>query len=189
MSDNPVTSVEDIPWGDPPTARVATSTPRPCKHPRSHRFRSPDGQQVCLRCDHVFDPVVLRRNRNNRKRGNDIERRVCADLGVTPRGRFGDPVDGGSDADPYLVQVKSGGYYKPQQAAILDAMAPQRRDRVAVLVTVETPGPGRSARRLVTLTYEDWQRIAEELWPESNRGMPNVTPVASPAASADTSRT
>jgi hypothetical protein len=104
---------------------------------------------------------VVRRNRNNRSRGNSIERQVCADLGVTPRGRFGDPVDGGSDVDPYLVQVKTGGYFKPRQQAIIDAMDGQRRGRPAILVTVETPGPGHRARRLVTMTYEDFRWLVD----------------------------
>lgn len=171
MSRHPAT-VDEIPWGESPTERLQTATPRKCSHPRRWRgiVTSPTygddvGKPYCARCMHVFDPAVTRRNRNNRKRGNAIELRVCRDLGVTPRGRFGDPVDGGSDVDPYLVQVKTGGYYKPAQHVILDAMAGQRRDRAAILVTVETPGSdsGRPGRRLVTMDYDDWKRIAEAL--------------------------
>jgi hypothetical protein len=169
--------IEDVEWGDPPEPRVETAKPRKCKHPRADRSRTPEGLTVCLRCTHVFNPDVVKRNRNNRKRGNSIERTICNDLGVTPRGRFGDPVDGGSDVDPYLVQVKTGGFYSALQQRIIDAMDGQRRGRPAILVTVETPGPGHRARRLVTMTYEDFRWLVDP-----NRTTASATPAAEPGS-------
>ena len=195
--------IEDVEWGDPPEPRVETAEPRKCRHPRPKRVPSswlrvmkwyePDHPEWLLMdktnaidwcnpdyggCGHVFRREVVKRNRNNRKRGNSIERLVCNDLGVTPRGRFGDPVDGGSDVDPYLVQVKTGGFYSPVQQRIIDAMDGQRRGRPAILVTVETPGPGHRARRLVTMTYEDFRWLVD---PSRTTG--NATPAASEAES------
>src|SRR5262245_61306209 len=84
---------DDLAW--------ATVTPKTCRKHVWHMGR-------CLYCLKPYDEAVSRRARNNRARGNAIEREVGKALGLRRVGQFGGPDDLGSFNEPFVVQVKSG---------------------------------------------------------------------------------
>lgn len=104
------------------------------------------------------DPERARRGKLNRNRGNAIERWVCHLLGITRRGMYGGPDDGGGEADWITVQVKSGGAYPERIDGLLRAL-PVRADQLRGVVHTDAPGPGTKRRALITLDlyeFADW---------------------------------
>lgn len=101
-----------------------------------------------------------RRGKNNRSRGNAIERYVCRLLGIRRVGQFGGLADGGEYADHLVIQVKSGGAF---QTALLSKIhtIPVRSDQLRAWVTVETPGSDSGRRRSGVISFDlhefaDW---------------------------------
>lgn len=164
------TTVEEIPWSDgsEPEPEIATSTPRRCKHPREARRtiaastdRERVGREICSRCETILDPVRQKRGRNSRKRGKALELRLARELGLEPRGTNRDPEDAGGAMDPVVVQAKSGpGFWPVRAVAELEKLAGVAHGRPRILVAIETPGPGRKARRVATMYLEDLQELA-----------------------------
>jgi hypothetical protein len=148
---------------------VPTAKPRRCKH--AHRERRPmfDAAgaalpytfDVCTDCGHAFDPGVVRRNRNNGKRGKKIERERNAQAGIENRGALNRSEDGGGAADPIVQQSKSGPSWWPRRlVAALDALD-VRAEQMPVVVITETPGPGRRARVVALVNYADLLRVVD----------------------------
>jgi len=103
----------------------------------------PDGTMTRLacRCGKAWNGDAVKRGRRNRERGNEIERWVCAQLGIRRVGQYGGKEDGGGADDFLSVQVKSGGAF---QAALLSKIhtVPARADQLRAWVTASTPGSG-----------------------------------------------
>jgi hypothetical protein len=99
-----VEDVDAIPWGDPPDDRIETAQPRRCRHPRHLRVDDGLAGWTCA-CGHHADPVRLKINRNNRKRGNGHEPKVAALYGGEPVGALKLPED--IRGKEYRTQVKT----------------------------------------------------------------------------------
>lgn len=110
---------------------------------------------VCSQCGRLKDEVGSRRGRNNRARGNAIERDVAKQLGLRRVGMYGGPEDVGTAADPFIVQVKSGKSFPERLYRWLRAL-PSNANQTPLLVITDAPGPGHRRRALVVLTIEDW---------------------------------
>lgn len=148
----------DLPFGDPLTpANPAAPGPRKCRRHEWVVIAFADGKQArCLRCPSIRDDVAVRRGKNNRNRGNAIERDVAARLGMKRVGQFGGPTDVGTVGDPFVASVKSGsGYFSERywdQLKRQEAEAGQTR----LLVVTDAPGPGHKRRAMVVLDMDDW---------------------------------
>lgn len=96
-----------------------------------------------------------RRGKNNRARGNAIERWACQVLGIKRVGMFGGKTDGGAYDDWIAVQVKSGKSY-PERLDSLVNSVPRRADQLRALVTTDAPGPGTRRRALIVMHLDEF---------------------------------
>lgn len=141
-------------YDSPATVNVTT---RRCRRHRWAMISIEDGA-ICLACGRLRDQATARRGKNNRARGNAIERWVCQLLGIQRRGMYGGPDDGGGEADWITVQVKSGGAYPERIDSLLRAL-PSRAGQLRAVVHTDAPGPGVKRRALVTIDlyeFADW---------------------------------
>lgn len=155
-----MTTVDDIPWGEPSEPQMQLARPRKCR--RHEWYFGSLGEEppvtICSRCGKLKDLAASKRGRNNRNRGNAIERFVCSLLGIKRVGQYGGPEDGGSASDHLVVQVKSGGAFQDSlRRKILTV--PANADQLRGWVTVSTPGAG--ARREGVISFDlrefaDW---------------------------------
>jgi hypothetical protein len=124
----------------------------------------PDGkltgpETICRRCNTIKDEARSRRGRTSRNRGNALERWVNGLLGISNRGKFGGPDDGGGAGDWISVQTKSGNYFPKLIDRWLRAV-PQRAGQMRGVVLVETPGAGTKRRALLVVDLYE----AAESW-------------------------
>jgi hypothetical protein len=113
---------------------------------------------VCVSCRRIRTPedlVTSKRGRNNRSRGNAIEREIAHKLGLKRVGMYGGPDDIGSAAQPFIGQVKSGKSFPERLYRWLKAL-PSNANQTPILVMTDAPGPGTRRRALVIVTLEDW---------------------------------
>jgi len=149
-----VTTLDDLdlfPAAGPP--RPGAAPARKCLHPREHRRSNEDGMPFCGRCGKDLDPALARRGRNNRARGNAIERDIARALGLRRVGQFGGPED--VSGELFVAQVKSGGAFSERYWAWLNAL-PRNAGQTPLLVVTDAPGPGHRRRALVVLELSDW---------------------------------
>jgi len=97
-----------------------------------------------------------RMGRNNRQRGNGLERRLASEL--TEAGLAGIRVGhlgGKTDvrALGLIISAKKGGAYSERYDKWLNELTP-KADEVAALVVEDAPGSGIKARRLVVIHLE-----------------------------------
>lgn len=113
------------------------------------------GDWRCVRCGKPYDSQASRRGRNNRSRGNAIERWVCKLLGISRVGQYGGLNDGGASTDHLVVQVKSGGAH---QAALLAKIhtVPANGDQLRGWVTVSTPGAGHPREGVISFDLREF---------------------------------
>ncbi len=109
----------------------------------------------CLDCQKTQDPVVSRRGKTNRSRGNAIEREVCKLLGISRVGHFGGKADGGTSTDWLAVSVKSGSVYPERIDSLLRGL-PVVAGQLRGVVHADTPGPGVKRRMLITMDLHDF---------------------------------
>jgi hypothetical protein len=138
----------------------------------------PEGEIYrCARCGAIRSPESARRGRNNRQRGNSIEREVGKALGLTRVGQYGTPTDLGATAEPFAVQVKSGGAFSERQWSWLKAV-PTTASQTPLLVIADAPGPGHRRRAVVVLDLADWialhgpSGVREPPWRDNTDGDP-----------------
>ena len=148
---------DDLPF-DYDSAPTVNVTTRRC---RRHDWSGPvvipgdlyAGPSRCMRCGRPEDPATSRRGKNNRARGNAIEREIGHRLGLRRVGQWGGPDDLSSEM--FAVQVKSGGSFSERYWAWLKAL-PTNANQTPLLVVTDAPGPGRKRRAVVVLDIEDW---------------------------------
>jgi len=109
----------------------------------------------CSRCGAVRDEARSRRGRNARKRGNGLQAKAAKAAGIANIGALGLPEDAGKSTDWLVLQVKSGLGYPKNLDRWLRALT-ATADQLRGVVYVETPGPGRKAKRLIVLDYEEF---------------------------------
>lgn len=133
----------------PATPANPAAAPKRC---RRHAWSS----DRCIRCGRVRDEAATRRGRNNRARGNAIEREVGRALGLRRVGQYGGPDDLTSPL--FAAQVKSGGSFSERYWSWLRAV-PTSAGQTPLLVVTDAPGPGRKRRAIVVLDLEDWREL------------------------------
>ena len=149
---------DDLPFSPPSTPPMSTAKPRKCKRHEWIGFYRPvtDPEKMyheCIRCGAVRDPARARRGKNNRQRGNAIEREVGKRLGLRRVGQYGGPDDLSNDL--FAAQVKSGGAFPERFWRWLKAV-PVNAGQTALLVVTDAPGPGHRRRAVVVLDIDDW---------------------------------
>lgn len=144
-----MTTLDDIPdlFGITPTTGL--SFPKKC---RRHDWN--DG--TCQRCGAPLVEANVRRGRNNRARGNAIERDIAKALGLRRVGQYGGPDD--ISGELFVAQVKSGGAFPERLWGWLKAL-PRNAGQTPLLVVTDAPGPGHRRRALVILELSDWSAL------------------------------
>lgn len=100
-----------------------------------------------------------RRARNNAKRGKAIQRKRIEGLGGTNLAGNNQNLDGVGAMFAY--ESKSGGSFSERYWRWLRGI-PVRGDQVQVLIVTDAPGPGRRARSIVVVSYDDWRDLHGE---------------------------
>jgi len=105
-----------------------------------------------------------RMGRNNRQRGNGLERRLAAEL--TEAGLAGERkghLGGKTDVQALglIISAKKGGAYSERYDKWLNELTP-KADEVAALVVEDAPGSGIKARRMVVISWESLVQLLQE---------------------------
>jgi hypothetical protein len=105
-----------------------------------------------------------RMGKNNRQRGNGLERRLAAEL--TEAGLAGERVGqygGKTDvrALGLIISAKKGGAFSERFDKWLNELTP-KADEVAALVVEDAPGSGIKARRMVVIHWETLVQLLQE---------------------------
>lgn len=155
---------DDLPFApddseDQRAAVVLEREPRKCRHPRDFRTRTVNGWSCT--CGHVVERAAILRGKNARKRGLNLQLQAARDLGLSN-------LQGNGAADArtesmygnaaFVAQMKSGGLFPGWMQRELDYL-PRGQGRTPILVVIETPGPGRKARRLVVMSDADFRAL------------------------------
>jgi hypothetical protein len=165
-----VADLDSLPFATPGVEeRPALAPPRKCpRHRWQQGWTSGSGFAMgfpvegevpavgCINCGRVRDPAASRRGRNNRNRGNAIEREVAAKLGLRRVGQFGGPDD--VRGEWLVAQVKSGGAFPERIWKWLNAITADAGQTRAVVIT-DAPGPGHRRRALIVLDLADWAAL------------------------------
>jgi hypothetical protein len=146
----------------PDEPRAGAAPRRACSHPRAARRALEDGDSACERCGKAFPREHSRRGRNNRARGNAIEREIGKALGLRRVGQYGGPDD--LSGEMFVAQVKSGGAFPERLWTWLRAV-PANAGQVRLLVVTDAPGPGTKRRAVVVLDLDDWRDLHGEAQP------------------------
>lgn len=121
----------------------------------------------CTRCGKARDDTRSRRGRNNRARGNAIEREMARALGLRKVGHYGGAED--LVSEPFVAQVKSrSGAAFPGWMDDEIGRLPVAASQTPLLVVAEAGTPGRRRRALVVLRLDDWVAL-HGLTPEADR--------------------
>jgi hypothetical protein len=158
-----MTDLDDLPFEPDDSAEhrvvVLEREPRKCRHPRDQRSRIENGWQC--QCGHTVERAAILRGKNARKRGLSLQLQAARDLGLTN-------LQGNGAADArtetmfgnaaFVAQMKSGGLFPTWMQRELDYL-PRGQGRTPILVVIETPGPGRKARRLVVMDASDFRDL------------------------------
>jgi hypothetical protein len=105
-----------------------------------------------------------RMGKNNRNRGNSLERRLASEL--TEAGLAGERVGqygGKTDvrALGLIISAKKGGAYSERFDKWLNELTP-KADEVAALVVEDAPGSGIKARRMVVIHWETLLQLLQQ---------------------------
>jgi hypothetical protein len=105
-----------------------------------------------------------RMGKNNRNRGNGLERRLASEL--TEAGLAGERVGqygGKTDvrALGLIISAKKGGAFSERFDKWLNELTP-KADEVAALVVEDAPGSGIKARRLVVIHWETLLQLLQQ---------------------------
>jgi hypothetical protein len=149
-----MTTLDDLDLFDQPDGpRPGAAPVKPCRHPKALRVLFGDGTWQCSPCGHLSNAETQRRGRNNRARGNAIEREIARSLGLRRVGQFGGPEDVAGEL--FVAQVKSGGAFPERLWQWLKAV-PATAAQTPLLVVTDAPGPGHRRRALVILELHEW---------------------------------
>jgi hypothetical protein len=147
---------DDLPFDYPSAPNPGAPKPRICKRHTWTPYTIPNLagiEEWCSRCQRWRDPAASKRGRNNRARGNAIEREVGKQLGLRRVGQYGGPDD--LTGDMFAAQVKSGGAFPERLWSWLKAV-PVTGAQTPLLVVTDAPGPGHKRRAVVVLDIADW---------------------------------
>lgn len=164
-------ALDELPfdYGTPSPPSFTGARGTVCRHPKAWRSRyalvthvtSVSGEQTktsvetwrCDGCGHIPDPAVVRRNRNNRKRGNAKQRAVLVGSGFANVGGAGGAEDGLDETFAVQHKAYQTGRYPGWAMEELDhlrtggpGLRPISEGRLPLLIVSESPGRGRKAR-------------------------------------------
>ena len=105
-----------------------------------------------------------RRNKNNKKRGQAIQKARIEGLGGV--NLLGNKPNHDGRGIAFGYESKSGPSYWPTRLARALYGIPVTAGQTAVLIVTETPGPGRKARSVVVVDYGEWRSLHGEENPE-----------------------
>lgn len=105
-----------------------------------------------------------RMGKNNRNRGNSLERRLSnelteAGLAGMRVGQYGGKTD--VRALGLIISAKKGGAYSERYDKWLNELTP-KADEVAALVVEDAPGSGIKSRRLVVIHWESLVQLLQQ---------------------------
>ena len=146
--------MDDLEWMTPvddPTR--PERAPKVCRHKWVSVQVADIVTTTCSRCSKAQDQTLVRRGRNNRSRGNAIEREVGKQLGLRRVGQYGGPED--LSGEMFAAQVKSGGAFSERVWSWLRAV-PVTAGQTPILVITDAPGPGHRRRAVVIVEINDW---------------------------------
>lgn len=128
-----------------------------CRHlPRQNRIYK-DGGYECSSCGRFVSREAIRRGLNARKRGIRASGQIAKDAGIENREAMHLPEDSGNSTDWLRTQNKSGKGYPKRLDGWLRSI-PVVPGQLRGVTYTETPGPGRKARKLIVL---DWDEFVE----------------------------
>lgn len=164
-------TLEDFPFA-PPDATPVVETPRKCRHPKIDRSRVDDGGWSCV-CGHVAAGANVRRGRNVRARGNRIQRQRITALGGRNLAGNNPNLDGlgvmfryesksAKPGRPLAPGRKLGVAQFPETLWAILRGIPAQAHQTRVLIVTEAPGPGRRARSMVVVDFDDWRELHGE---------------------------
>jgi hypothetical protein len=114
---------------------------------------------ACCGCGAIQDPAASRRGRLANKRGKDLQRKRIQKLGGLNLAGNNENLDG--IGSMFAYEAKSGGSFPELPWRWLKGI-PATGGRVGVLIMTDTPGPGRKARTIVIVDYDDWRDLHGE---------------------------
>ena len=134
---------------------------------KRHRHRLPivetlEAGDVVTRvyaCGCAVDDVARLRGRRSAKRGKSIQRQRIVGLGGRNLAGNAENLDGLGTMFAY--ESKSGGSF-PERAWRWLRGIPHDSGQTPVLIITDTPGPGRKARSVVIVDYDDWRELHGE---------------------------
>lgn len=126
-----------------------------CRHPRVDRIYK-DGGYTCTRCDRFVPREAIRRGLNARKRGLRASARIAREAGIENREAMHLPEDSGNSTDWLRTQNKSGKGYPVRLDRWLRSI-PVVAGQLRGVTYTETPGPGRKARKLIVLDWDEFR--------------------------------
>lgn len=166
----PPESVEEIPWGPSPGDRLPLARARRHAH-RWVPIHPANPTELGLAWDGTVDVCICgltradyearqRRGRNNRKRGNKIQRERIVALGGRNLAGNNPNLDGIGELFAY--ESKSRRSF-PETLWRWVKGIPHTSSQTQVLIITEAGGkPGVRARSLVVINYEDWRALHGE---------------------------
>lgn len=110
--------------------------------------------RLCSVCGKPYDPIVSKRGKSARNRGNAYERELALRLGGKRVGQYGGP-DDVTVNDLFTIQSKVRKAFPSWMSDEL-AKLPRTGGRVPLLVVADAPGAGHRRRALVVVGLEDW---------------------------------
>jgi len=121
----------------------------------------PPDQPPPLRCSLCRLPQAdyearQRRGRNNRKRGQRIQRERNQGLGI--RNLVGNNPNLDGIAALFASESKSGTTFSERYWRWLKGI-PHTSQQVPILIVTDAPGPGHKARSIVVLDWDDWRDL------------------------------
>ena len=128
----------------------------------------------------MIDPTRSRRGRSNRRRGNDFERALAAELAGRRVGQYGGPADVVTPL--FAVQAKVGGSFSERYWRWLAAL-PRTGGRIPILIVGDAPGPGFRRRAVVVMELGDFRDLHGELATDATAS--STAPPGRPVAPTD----
>jgi len=146
---------DDLPFDYPSAANPGAAPAKVCRRHAWITIQYVDhtSSVLCYRCGKVRDEAAARLGKNNRSRGNSIERDIGKQLGLRRVGQFGGPDD--LSGEMFAAQVKSGGAFSERWWSWLRAV-PVNAGQTPLLVVTDAPGPGHRRRAVVVIEIGDW---------------------------------
>jgi len=129
------------------------------RRPVTHTLMADGSMESKYACGCPWDEEKARRARNNGKRGKQIQRTRIEGLGG--RNLLGNAENLDGLGELFAYESKSGGAYPKKLDRWLRDI-PVQGQQIRVLIVTETPGPGRRAKAVVVVDYDDWRALHQE---------------------------